>query len=229
MGVPRIDMCRIAALAGALVLLGAVHASGADATPTPTPTPRPAGGQSLTDVAKDKKLKGDSKDPSGGQIVISNENLADYASKGGLTTAKPGGAQSSGRAIHAGPGVTVVDPASAAATERMQRWQQRYMQQLERIATIKRLIAELDYEIPGLWRDFYAWDDPAYRDGVLKPKLDASLQRRDTLEEQLRQEEPKLEQIKEAARRDGAEPGWFRAIKEPTPVPKKPTPELVIN
>jgi hypothetical protein len=221
-----VERISTAAMAGTLVLVGAGLVAGAE--PTPTPTPRPAGGQSLTDVAKDKKLKGDSKEGSGGQIVITNENLADYASKGGLTTAKPGAGQTSGRAIHTGPSVSVLDPKAAAATERMQYWQQRYMQQLERIATLKRMIADLDYEIPGMWRDFYAWDDPAYRDGVIKPKLDAALKRRDSLEEQLRQEEPKLDQIKESARKEGAEPGWFRGLQEPTPVPARPTPERVI-
>jgi hypothetical protein len=76
------------ALAAFVALAGAAMTAASD-EPTPTPTPRPAGGQSLNEVAKNKKLKGDKEGSTGGSIVITNENLADYASKGGLTTAKP--------------------------------------------------------------------------------------------------------------------------------------------
>lgn len=215
------------ALTGGLALVGSIALAATE--PTPTPTPRPAGGQSLADAARDKKLKGDTGGAPGGSIVISNENLDDYASRGGLTEAKPGTQRKVGRGVHSGPGVKVVDAKTAQTEERMHYWQQRYRQQLERIAAIKRQIETLDREIPRLWSDFYAWDDPAYRDSVIKPKLDVSLQRREALETQLRAEEPKLEDIKEEARKDGAEPGWFRAVKEPTPMPKKPTPEAVVR
>ena len=209
----------LTALIGVVVLLGSV-AIAAD-EPTPTPTPRPAGGQSLSDAAKDKKLKGDTADKSGGSIVITNENLSDYASKGGLTTAKPGTNPES-RGVHAGANVRIIDSETSEKNKRKAYWQQKYMQQLERINAIKRQIEELDLEIPALWNEFYARDDPMYRDGVIKPRLDRSLERRDTLGALLLEEEPKLAQIKEQARKDGGEPGWWREIKEPTPMPKNP-------
>jgi len=208
------------ALTGVLLMFGPVAI--ADEKPSPTPTPRPAGGQSLTDVAKDKKLKGDMAGTSGGSIVITNENLSDYASKGGLTTANPSGKNSATRDVHAGTNVKIMDSETAEENKRKHYWQQKYLQQLNRIASIKHQIEELDLEIPALWTDFYARDDPMYRDGVIKPKLDRSLKRRDDLAALLLKEEPKLAQIKEEARRDGAEPGWWRDIKEPTPRPKNP-------
>jgi len=61
-----------------------------------------------------------------------------------------------------------------------------------------------------------------YRDGVIKPRLDRSLERREKLGVLLLEEEPKLAEIKEKARQDGAEPGWWREIKEPTPRPRDP-------
>jgi len=210
---------RLAALIGIFVLLGSV-ATAAD-EPSPTPTPRPGGGQSLTDVAKDKKLKGDTKGTSSGSIVISNENLSDYASKGGLTTAKPGNNPAT-RGAHAGTNVRIVDSETVEKNKRKAFWQQKYMLQLERIAAIKRQIEELDLEIPALWTDFYSRDDPMYRDGVIKPKLDRSLERREKLGALLLEEEPKLAQIKEDARKDGGEPGWWREVKEPTPRPRDP-------
>jgi len=207
------------ALIGVLVLFGTV-AMAAD-EPSPTPTPRPGGGQSLADVAKDKELKGDTAGASGGSIVITNENLSDYASKGGLTTANPGKNPAT-RGVHAGSNVRVIDSETSEKHKKKALWQQRYTQQLERIAAIKRQIEELDLEIPALWNEFYARDDPMYRDGVIKPRLDRSLERREKLGALLLEEEPKLAQIKEDARQDGGEPGWWREVKEPTPMPKNP-------
>jgi hypothetical protein len=214
-------------MAGAILLL--CGASSAADRPTPTPTPRTAGGKSLHDVAKDKKLKGDTKESSSGSIVISNENLSDYAAQGGLTTAKPETKGTGTRGVHAGTAVRVVDAESAAEQQKKFHWQDKYRQQLERIAAIKYQLAELDYEIPGLWNDYYSRDDPAYRDSVIKPKLDKALERHESLQKLLLQEEPKLAQIKEDARKDGAEPGWFREIKAPTPRPKQTGPDGAIE
>jgi hypothetical protein len=187
----------------------------ADEEPTPTPTPRPATGQTLTDIAKDTKLKTERGDTSKDSIVISNENLAEYASKGAVTEAKPG-KNYQARGPNAA-GIQMVDPATLEADRRKLYWQQMYVQQLSIVSSLERQIEQLDRDIPGLWNDFYARDDPAYRDGVIKPRLDQSLNRRDELEAQLAAERPKLQQIRENARRDGAEPGWFRELKLPTP------------
>ena len=219
MAFQRLATTRLKALSGVLVMIGTV-ASAAD-KPSPTPTPRAGGGQSLADVAKDKKLKGDTTGASGGSIVITNENLSDYASKGGLTTANPG-KNPAGRGVHAGTNVNVIDSETSEENKRKHYWQQKYTQQLQRIASIKSQIRDLDLEIPALWNEFFARDDPMYRDGVIKPKIDRSLVRRDELANLLQEEEPKLAKIKEEARRDGAEPGWWRNVKEPTPRPINP-------
>jgi len=208
---------QLKALTGVLVMFGTV-AMAAD-QPSPTPTPKPVRGQSLADVAKDKKLKGDTAGTSDGSIVITNENLSGYAAKGGLTTAKPG-TNPATRGVYAGTNVTILDPETSEQRKLKAFWQKKYMLQLERIAAIKRQIEELDLEIPALWNEFYARDDPMYRDGVIKPRLDRSLERRKTLEALLLEEEPKLAQIKEDARQAGGEPGWWRDVKEPTPMPK---------
>ena len=212
-----IKIARLATLATAIAVVGMTGF--ANEKPSPTPTPRPAGGKSLNDVAKDKKLKGDTKGGSSGSIVISNENLSDYASQGGLTTAQPNSKGKGTRSLYADPASKVIDAETAATNERMIFWQGKYRAQMERIVAIKRQIEDLDYEIPGLWNDYYSRDDPAYRDSVIKPKLDKALERRDTLEGLLQKEEPKLQQIREDARKDGGEPGWFRGLKMPTPLP----------
>jgi len=218
---------------GFVLILGSALGSADQPTPTPGATPKPEGGKKeLSDVAKTKPLKGAE---DGKSIVITNENLADYAARGSLTTATAKDeSQKSGRRPLTNPGTTVgmVEAPSSTVShteERRRYWVGQYERQLQLIASIKDQIEVLDAQIPGLWRDFYAWDDPSYRDGVIKPKLDESLKRRDRLEAELSEEEPRLAEIKTSARQDGAEPGWFRGISPPTPKPAEPTPDIVID
>ncbi len=215
------------ACAAALGLGVGLWAHSADPpTPTPTHTPRPAGGTALNEMAKDTELKGGEK---GKEIVITNENLADYADKGSVTAVS--GADSSKRRPVRDPlkvEQAPSSPDSEHSDERRRYWQNEYKRQVDLVASIRNQITVLDGEIPGLWRDFYAWDDPMYRDGVIKPKLDAAMVRRQGLEEQLVESEARLSEIKNQARQDGAEPGWFRGIPLPTPRPPTPTPGLVI-
>jgi hypothetical protein len=184
----------------------------ADDAPTPTPVSEEGGGGA-----------GPTKTP----IVISNENLADYAAQGRLTSpgtgsSSPGGKQR--RPVHrsmdgTGQKKQVTDAVRQAPEieyeEKKRYWRGAYEKQLGLIDNIKKQIEILDFEIPGLWRDFYSWDDPAYRDGVIKPKLDEALARRQQLEERLKVEQNRLVEILEEARRDGSEPGWFRGLDKP--------------
>ena len=95
-----------------------------------------------------------------------------------------------------------------------------YQHQLELITSIQKQIEFLDNEIPGLWRDFYSWDDPFYRDGVIKPQLDEAMENRQKLEVDLQEAQAGLDKIQADARQDGAEPGWFRGFDmPPTPRP----------
>ena len=62
----------------------------------------------------------------------------------------------------------------------------RYEQQMNLVGLHRGADRVLDREIPGLWRDFYAWDDPAYRDGVIKVQAGRGAgPRSERLEEQL--------------------------------------------
>jgi hypothetical protein len=198
-------------------LFGCAVFAGAADDPTPTPTPAPQGDRSLSDVAGEIKLD---KSAAGekGPIVISNENLSDIAGKGRVTeVTREGPIQPKrGLADVQGEGAQIEGeaPGYGETLEKKQYWQAVYSQQIELIKDM------LDLEIPGLWRDFYSWDDPAYRDGVIKPKLDKALAQRQKLEVDMQQAEGKLNEIKQQARKDGGQPGWFRGIgKLPTPKP----------
>lgn len=192
-------------------------------TPKPTATPSPKGGSDLSSVAGDIKLNKDVAG-TGGSIVISNENLPELAGKGHVTEVTKPGSQDGRRSLSSvqGGGSSAQNqaPEYAELAERKVYWQTEYKQQIELITGIYTQIEVLDQQIPGLWRDFYSWDDPAYRDGVIKPKLDEALARRQELEVDLQAGQTRLEEIKQAARQDGAEPGWFRGLGSvPTPKP----------
>jgi hypothetical protein len=192
---------------------------------TPTPTP-PAGEKSLSEVAGSITLDTSAVGGGSGGIVISNENLPELAGKGAITEVTKQGAGQGKRVLSnvTGTGAEVEGEIPGYAEEQQKKayWQGLYRQQVDLVTSIRSQIDSLDSEIPGLWRDYYAWDDPAYRDGVIKPRLDEAMARRQKLEADLQQAEARLSQIQADARRDGAEPGWFRGIeKPPTPVPTR--------
>ena len=206
-----------------VLLLGSMTFTAASEKPTPTPTPAPNGDRSLSDVAGKIELNTKAAGADGA-IVISNENLSELAGRGHLTeVTKEGPSQNKrGLADVQGTGAEVEGqaPGYADNLEKKQHWQAMYQQQLNLVQDFRQQIDVLDYEIPGLWRDFYSWDDPAYRDGVIKPRLDEALAQRQKLEVDMQRAEGKLDQIQRDARKDGGQPGWFRGFdKPPTPRP----------
>ena len=197
-----------------------------EATPTPSPTPV-AGERSLSDVAGSITLDRDAAgEGSGGGIVISNSNLPELAGKGAITEVTKQGTGAGQRpladVLGSGPEVEGQGPGYAENQEKKAYWQAVYQKELDLVTSIRTQIALLDDEIPGLWRDFYAWDDPAYRDGVIKPRIDEAMAQRQKLEADLQEAEARLAEVKETARRDGAQPGWWRGFEAPpTPVPTR--------
>ncbi len=201
----RILLCAAGVLAAALPLV----AGGTRPTPTPTPTRSPS---SLSDLASTLRLN---RSQSGkGSVTITNENLSTYARRGGITTAK--GAQGTGAApLGDVPGARPGARREMSEEQKKQYWRSQYQRQKQLVEDLKRRIRELNEEIPALWNQFYAWDDPAYRDGVIKPKIDKKLQEIEELKKRLPEEEKKLPKILEKARKDGALPGWFRDLVSP--------------
>lgn len=210
---------RYSALAWMIAAAVVVGVAVAEERPTPTPTPASSSETTLSDVAGEITLNKEAIADEKG-IVISNENLAELGKDSRVTeVTKPGQkGQRRGLADVTGSGGEIEGQTSgyAETQEKKQYWQATYARQLDLVSEIRTQIDILDREIPGLWRDFYAWDDPMYRDGVIKPKLDQALAQRQKLEVDLQKAEAALEEIKDAARRDGAQPGWFRGF-DPVP------------
>ena len=203
-----------------LVLVAAQAVAPLSATPTPTPrlnillsrsgseATAPTG--SLADVAKRIKLKL----PEGQPRIITNDSLKQLSEGVELTTTK--GVAGSGYApVGQGP-----------ADQKKAIWQQRYRGAVLRVATLEADIKRLEGEANRLEREFYAQDDPAQRDGVIKPAWDEAFADLRKAQADLAEARNKPEQVLEEARRDGALPGWFRGLDEPgAAAPRGASPE----
>ena len=180
-------------------------------SPTPSPTPpiailstrsgsaqQPVRGQGLSEVAKAIKLK---LPPDQGR-ALTNESIKRLAQGVELTTAKT-----------AGPPLA---PASSAGSSDAKKlyWQQQYLAAATRVSKLEANAKRLEGEVNRLEREFYAHDDPAQRDGVIKPAWDKALADLKRTQAELEQARNAVNDVISAARQDGAEPGWFRGLEE---------------
>jgi hypothetical protein len=163
--------------------------------------------QSLADLAKNIKLKL----PEGTPRVLTNTTVKELAAGVELTTALPPPEQRTPE--------TAAAPAAGAANAQVlkEEWQRRFQAARAEAAYWKREADRLDGEVKRLEREFYATDDPAYRDGVIKPAWDKALVDWRNAVARLGEAEGKPEQVIAEARRAGGLPGWFRGLSEPSP------------
>lgn len=195
------------------------------ATPTPSPSPAPTApisllintgggasvprGQKLSEVAKHIKLNLPADQPR----RLDNSDIQRLSAGVELTTAK---AQEGDSA----------PPMRNLEESRKRHWQKSYQDALKRGEAADARVAALQSEVARLQRDFYSRDDPAQRDGVIKPALDKALV--DLAAAQAEQEtarkQPEL--VLAAGQREGALPGWFREpLPTETAVPRRGAPQ----
>ena len=147
-------------------------------------------------------------------LVINNRNLADYAAGGVLTIAqddptKPDAAASS---------ATTKDEKDAAAGETY--WRQRGLEIRTRWRDAVDRIPTLQAKAEVLRLRFYSTDDPAQRDGQVKPEWDRALADLEQARYQAARGAEEVATFLDEGRRAGALPGWLRegAELEPEPV-----------
>jgi hypothetical protein len=165
---------------------------------------------SLAEAAARERLRRQGEAPPA--VVINNKNLAEYAAGGVLTIAEPAmvAAEADGAEAE-----TPVGPSIEEAY-----WRQRGLEIRRRWRESVDRIPELVARVEELRQRFYSTDDPAYRDGEIKPLWDKALA---DLEEARWRAERGAEEVLdylEEGRRAGALPGWLRegAELEPEPV-----------
>ena len=191
-------------------VLLALAAMGAGVTPTPASTATPSlsilqgrpdaelmpWGGSLAQIAKKIRLKL----PANVPRVINNETVKELAKGVELTMSAPtpGGEQGPKRA-GGEAGKKVI-------------WQERYRSALGRVQRLESEIKDLESRANQLENEFYAHDDPVYRDSVIKPAWDKALSDLSAARGQLVDARQEPDRVLDAARRDGALPGWFRGV-----------------
>jgi outer membrane murein-binding lipoprotein Lpp len=160
------------------------------------PKPAPAGESPL--VAAAKKAKG-GKIQAG--VVVTNENLKQFKGSGGsVTYASPSDPNA--------PAYSPAESHGGAGTQ--EQWQQRMSSARGAVSNAESRIASLQAKVNKLESDFYAWDDPAYRDGVIKPAWDQVLADLQAAQQGLEAAKQRLADLEEEARKAGVPPGWLR-------------------
>jgi hypothetical protein len=110
-------------------------------------------------------------------------------------------------------------------------WRQRGLEIRKRWRAAADEIHLLEQEVADWRRKFYSTDDPAVRDGQVKPEWDRALDRLRRKRDEVTSTQHELEVFLEDGRKAGALPGWLRegGELEPTPVPPPPAPTDAIE
>jgi hypothetical protein len=178
----------------------------------PTPTgdqPRPPLAQAAAAERDKRRLEQRPK----ATLVINNDNLAAFAADGQLTVVTPG---------TAAPAESTQEPATAgtAAGESPSRgpagprdevyWRDRTRDVRTRWADASEEVERLELQAAQLRWDFYAEDDPYYRDERIKPEWDRVLDELRRARQDIRAYSEELAEVLTEGRRAGALPGWLR-------------------
>jgi len=159
-----------------------------DPPATPTPTAR----EELSRYAGNHHVRSTD---AGKSIEITDEVVSAIAGEGTSPAATP-----------------TPDRAMKAEEGKKEYWIRRYREAKEAEEEVESRLTEVRQEIPALWQEFYAEDNPQYRDEVLAVKLQEKLSLRAKLEDELIQAQTAFADLKVAARKAGALPGWFRGL-----------------
>jgi hypothetical protein len=136
------------------------------------------------------------------KIVLTNKNLKEY-SKGQLTFVEGDEASMGGE-------VTDREGVVAGEEEDEEYWRNRVLEIRLGWRESIDLITELESEVARLRREFYAEDDPFYRDSQIKPAWDEALEDLEQAKRDARQAQLDLERTMDQGHRAGALPGWLR-------------------
>lgn len=142
-------------------------------------------------------------------LVINDENLAELAEGGRVTV---GAAEAK---------VTSDDLASTGVTEEELYWRNGVRSLRQDWRQAHDSILELEEQAATLRTRFYAEDDPAHRDRIIKPEWDRTLDRLDQARRAVIRAQEDLDRFLEEGSRAGALPGWLREGMDLEPEPER--------
>jgi hypothetical protein len=193
-------------LVAPMLALGSALASPPE--PTRTPAPKLTGGFGKVPVAPRSATKETGKS---GPLRITNDSLVLDASKGKVSTSQRPAATTPDPARTAAPSpATLPAVAAADAAQGEAYWRDEARRLRERVTELREAIVRLEADTKRLEADYYAWDDGAYRDRVIKPSWDKAREELATSRFALPVAEKELSELPDRARRAGALPGWLR-------------------
>jgi hypothetical protein len=150
--------------------------------------------------------------------VITQKNLAEYASGGVLTIAHD--AAESGSDEQA---VQQAEKAQETAATEEAYWRKRALDVRTKWRDAVDRVPALQAKVDELRNRFYSTDDPVVRDGEVKPEWDRAIADLQQAQYDASRGAAEVEAFMEEGRRAGALPGWLRegAELEPEPVLEK--------
>jgi hypothetical protein len=188
-------------IAGLVLFAAGSFLEAADPTPTTSPTPAAVRRElHLGEYADRATLERDGTTPPEGAVVITNETVGRLGEGGHLTICTPDPRPTAGSSWSG-------STATPVPTAVRNRWRRRVEAQNQRIVEAERELARIDARIEALEDAAFDGGSRAYR---LWARLDEARARRRIAEVALRRERTKLSSIMRDARKEGAQPGWFR-------------------
>ena len=178
---------------------------------TPTPRPRLTGGFGKAPAAGRPAPRGAEKGP----VRLTNQSLVTDTEKGKVSTseARPPSATAptpTPPAARAGAAPVQTETAPAETGQGEAYWRGEARRVRERVVELREAITRLEADTKRLEADYYAWDDGAYRDKVIKPSWDKAREELATARLALPAAEREVIELPDRARRAGALPGWLR-------------------
>lgn len=159
-----------------------IVAASASGAPSPTPTP----------------------------IVITDDTLAEVASRGRLATSDAG-TTSTAPTPDLAPLLEGYGERQRLRTE----WRRRLAAQLAEIRRLAKEVEEQRVAAGWLWIRYLRTEKEFTRERKVRPRMEAARAKLAELEAELDAARTANDRLREAARRAGAEPGWFRNLEEP--------------
>ena len=177
-------------------------------TPQPTPTPtvrfiRESRPQRLGDIAWKIKLGGAAAESEAEELVLTNESVQELAGDRMLT----------GRSQAAQPLPADDQLLQDRSEERLKRrryWRKLYDTQQEKVRKVEAELAMADVKVDSALAAYRQSRGSGASEIRARARLDEARGKRQVVSERLTREQQRLQTIISQARRDGAEPGWFR-------------------
>jgi len=169
--------------------------------------------KTLAEAAAEEKERRASVADQTPKAVITNKNLASYAAGAVLTVANPETPVATG------------EEEKTADRRAVQEdyWRKRGLEIRQRWHDAVEKVTTLEAKVEALRTRFYSTDDPAVRDGQVKPEWDRAIADLEQARYEAARGPEEVERYLEEGRKAGALPGWLREGVDLEPEPVNPS------